>query len=173
MCMSVTSSQKSVLLCRHFYILLTTSTVLVTTPPPPAQRRVGTRKRPKTNHNQRLWDNMCARKELIHCWPRLYASFFKTSQLSRSTDMAPYVAGFMKHQMRNTGANLLRIPHKPPAGSLKVLHAPARRGGIRRASLTKIYNLETDEFLSNPPFFKTNLAGVIARHFPGERIELI
>jgi hypothetical protein len=49
----------------------------------------------------------------------------------------------------------------PPAGSLKVLHAPARRGGIRRASQTKIYNLETGEFVSNPPFSKTNLAGVI------------
>jgi hypothetical protein len=36
-----------------------------------------------------------------------------------------------------------RIPHMPPAGSSKVLHAPARRGGIRRASQTKIYNLET------------------------------
>jgi hypothetical protein len=42
----------------------------------------------------------------------------------------------------------------PPAGSLKVLRAPARRGGIRRASKTKIYNLETDEFVSNPPFSK-------------------
>jgi hypothetical protein len=40
---------------------------------------------------------------------------------------------------------LFKIPHKPPAGSLKVLHAPARRGGIRRASQTKIYNLETRE----------------------------
>jgi hypothetical protein len=38
-----------------------------------------------------------------------------------------------------------KIPHKPPAGSLKVLHAPARRGGIRRAPQTKIYNLETRE----------------------------
>ncbi len=49
---------------------------------------------------------------------------------------------------------LFRIPHKPPAGSLKVLHAPARRGGIRRVSQTKIYNLETNEFVSNPPFLK-------------------
>jgi hypothetical protein len=56
---------------------------------------------------------------------------------------------------------LFKIPHKPPAGSLKVLHAPARRGGIRRAPQTKIYNLETREFVSNPPFSKTNLAGVI------------
>jgi hypothetical protein len=32
------------------------------------------------------------------------------------------------------------------------LRAPARWGGIRRASQTKIYNLETDEFVSNPPF---------------------
>ena len=47
-----------------------------------------------------------------------------------------------------------KIPHMPPAGSLKVLHAPARRGGIRRASQTKIYNLETGEFVSNPPFSK-------------------
>jgi hypothetical protein len=51
----------------------------------------------------------------------------------------------------------------PPAGSLKVLHAPERREGIRRASQTKIYNLETGEFVSNPPFLKTNLAGVISR----------
>jgi hypothetical protein len=49
----------------------------------------------------------------------------------------------------------------PPAGSSKVLRAPARRGGIRRASQTKIYNLETGEYVSNPPFLKTNLAGVI------------
>jgi hypothetical protein len=49
---------------------------------------------------------------------------------------------------------LFKIPHKPPAGSLKVLHAPARRGGIRRAPQTKIYNLETREFVSNPPFSK-------------------
>ena len=49
---------------------------------------------------------------------------------------------------------LFKIPHKPPTGSLKVLHAPARRGGIRRASQTKINNLETDEFVSNPPFSK-------------------
>jgi hypothetical protein len=56
---------------------------------------------------------------------------------------------------------LFKIPHKPPAGSLKVLHAPARRGGIRRVPQTKIYNLETREFVSNPPFSKTNLAGVI------------
>jgi hypothetical protein len=51
----------------------------------------------------------------------------------------------------------------PPAGSLKVLHAPAHRGGIRQASQTKIYILETDEFVSNPPFLKTNLAGVISQ----------
>jgi hypothetical protein len=38
---------------------------------------------------------------------------------------------------------LFKIPHKPPTSSLKVLHAPARRGGIRRAPQTKIYNLET------------------------------
>jgi len=56
---------------------------------------------------------------------------------------------------------LFRIPHKPPAGSLRVLHAPARRGGIQHASKTKINNLETDEFASNPPFSKNNLEGVI------------
>ncbi len=55
---------------------------------------------------------------------------------------------------------LFRIPHKPPAGSLKVLHAPAHWGGIRRASQTKIYNLETDEFISNLPFSKQT-----SRHF--------
>jgi hypothetical protein len=42
----------------------------------------------------------------------------------------------------------------PPAGSLKVLRAPAPRGGIWCAPKTKIYNLETDEFVSNPPFSK-------------------
>ncbi len=47
---------------------------------------------------------------------------------------------------------LFRIPHMPPAGSLKVLRAPACQGGIWRASQTKFYNLETDEFVSNPPF---------------------
>ncbi len=62
---------------------------------------------------------------------------------------------------------LFRIPHKAPAGSLKVLHAPARRGGIRRASQTKSYNLETDEFVSNPPFLKTNLVGIISQHTLG------
>jgi hypothetical protein len=49
---------------------------------------------------------------------------------------------------------LFRIPHKPPAGFLRVLHAPARRGGIRRASKTKINNLGTDEYASNLPFSK-------------------
>ena len=58
---------------------------------------------------------------------------------------------------------LFRIPHKPPAGSLRVLHAPARRGGIRRASKTKINNLETDEFASNPPCSKNYLVGVISQ----------
>ncbi len=56
----------------------------------------------------------------------------------------------------------------PPAGSLKVLHAPACQGGILRALQTEIYNLETDEFVSNPPFSKINLAGVISQyHFGG------
>jgi hypothetical protein len=74
----------------------------------------------------------------------------------------------------DTQASLFRIPHKPPAGSLKVLHAPVRWGGIRRASQTKIYNLETDEFVSNPPFLKTNLAGVILYPtFWREQLELI
>ncbi len=47
-----------------------------------------------------------------------------------------------------------RIPHMPVAGSLKVLRAPARWGGIWCVSQTKIYNLETNEFVSNPPFSK-------------------
>jgi hypothetical protein len=64
--------------------------------------------------------------------------------------------------------NWFRIPHMPPAGSLKVLHAPAGQGGIRCASQTKIYNLETDEFVSNPSFLKTNLAGVISQPHFGE-----
>ncbi len=63
--------------------------------------------------------------------------------------------------------NLFRIPHMPPAGSLKVLHAPAHRRGIRRASQTKIYNLETNEFVSSPPFLK-NLP-----KFWWEQLELI
>ncbi len=68
----------------------------------------------------------------------------------------------------------LEYPTMPPAGSLKVLRAPARRGGIRRAPKTKIYNLETGEYVSNPPFLKTNLAGVISQHtFGREQLELI
>ena len=49
----------------------------------------------------------------------------------------------------------------PPSGFLKVLHAPVRWGGIRRTSQTKIYNLETDEFVSNLLFSKiyTNSGG--------------
>jgi hypothetical protein len=52
----------------------------------------------------------------------------------------------------------------PPAGSLKILRAPARRGGIQRTLQTKIYSLETNEFVSNLPFskqFRTTLAGTI------------
>jgi hypothetical protein len=60
-------------------------------------------------------------------------------------------------------SSLFKIPHKPPAGSLKVLHALARREGIRRAPKTKINNLETDEFVSNPPFSKKELAGVLSQ----------
>ncbi len=47
----------------------------------------------------------------------------------------------------------------PPAGSLKVLRAPARRGEIWRTFQTKIYNLDTDEFFSNPPFSKNEFGG--------------
>ncbi len=39
----------------------------------------------------------------------------------------------------------LEYPTMPPAGSSKVLRAPVRRGGTRRTSQTKIYNLETGE----------------------------
>jgi hypothetical protein len=46
---------------------------------------------------------------------------------------------------------------------LKVLHALARREGIRRAPKTKINNLETDEFAKNPPFLKKELAGVLSQ----------
>ncbi len=64
----------------------------------------------------------------------------------------------------------LKYPTMPPAGSSKVLRAPARQGGIRRASQTKIYNLETGEYVSNPPFLKTYLAGVISQpHFGGNK----
>ncbi len=61
----------------------------------------------------------------------------------------------------------------PPAGSLKVLHAPARRGGIWRASQIKIYNLETREFVSNPPFSKNEFGGSnIAIPLLREQLEL-
>jgi hypothetical protein len=81
---------------------------------------------------------------------------------------------FITLQIDGQSPNLFRIPHKPLAGSLKVLHAPVRWGGIQRASQTKIYNLETDEFVSNPPFLKTNLAGVISYPtFWREQLELI
>ncbi len=39
----------------------------------------------------------------------------------------------------------LEYPTMPPAGSSKVLRAPARWVGIQRAPKTKIYNLETGE----------------------------
>ena len=58
------------------------------------------------------------------------------------------------NQSPEEGGVSFRIPHKPPAGSLRVLHAPARRGGIWRVSKTKINNFGTDEFVSNPPFSK-------------------
>jgi hypothetical protein len=45
-----------------------------------------------------------------------------------------------------------RIPHMPPAGSLKVLRAPACRGGIRRMLQTKIYNLKLMSFLATRHF---------------------
>jgi hypothetical protein len=62
----------------------------------------------------------------------------------------------------------------PPAGSLKVLHAPARRGGIRRASQTKIYNLESREFVSNPPFSKKSSRRFhFALQFPRERLAFL
>jgi hypothetical protein len=65
---------------------------------------------------------------------------------------------------------LFRIPHMPPAGSLKVLRAPARQGGIWLASQTKIYNLETNKFVSNPPFSKNWFGGSnIAPYFQRER----
>ncbi len=68
---------------------------------------------------------------------------------------------FLSPTHRAIFTDSFRIPHMPPAGSLKVLHAPARQGEIRRASQTKIYNLETGEYVRNLPFLKTNLAGVI------------
>ena len=75
----------------------------------------------------------------------------------------------MKKLSKYTPRPLFRIPHMAPAGSLSVLHAPARRGGIRRASKTKINNLGT-EFVSNPPFSKNHLAGVILEvTFGGEQ----
>ena len=60
---------------------------------------------------------------------------------------------------------LFRIPHKPPAGFLRVLHAPARQGGIRRVSKTKINNLGTDEFVSNPPILKNRKPGFFKKSF--------
>jgi hypothetical protein len=41
-------------------------------PPNPSVGYVGTIRAQKKNHNQRSWDNLCARKELIHCWLRLF-----------------------------------------------------------------------------------------------------
>jgi hypothetical protein len=72
---------------------------------------------------------------------------------------------FMKSRQRWMGKSyrLFRIPHKPLAGSLKVLRAPARWRGIQRTSQIKIYNLEIDDFVSNLPFLKINLAGVISQ----------
>ncbi len=61
-------------------------------------------------------------------------------------------------------SDLFKIPHMPPAGSLKVLRAPVHWGGIRHALQAKIYNLETNEFVSNLPFskqFRTTLEGTI------------
>ncbi len=51
----------------------------------------------------------------------------------------------MHEEVERTSTYLtsLEYPTMPPAGSSKVLRAPARRGGIRRAPKTKIYNLET------------------------------
>ncbi len=85
---------------------------------------------------------------------------------SRRPLIAPPSRQLVVHQLIVASSLLVllfKIPHKPPAGSLKVSHAPARWGGIRRAPQTKIYNLETGtrEFVSNPPFSKTNLAEVI------------
>jgi hypothetical protein len=51
-----------------------------------------------------------------------------------------------------------------------VLHALARREGIRRAPKTKINNLGTNEFAKNPPFSKKELAGVLSQpNFRRER----
>ncbi len=42
------------------------------------------------------------------------------------------------------------------------------RDPTRVSNQNLLYNLETDEFVSNPPFFKFNLAGVISQpHFGG------
>ena len=76
------------------------------------------------------------------------------SLLHRHHLTAAAIVAFCLQHRHHHSPYLFRIPHLPPAGSLKVLHAPVRQGGIRRASQTKIYNLETDEFVSNPPFSK-------------------
>jgi hypothetical protein len=59
-----------------------------------------------------------------------------------------------------------RIPHKPPAGSLRVLHAPAHRGGIQRASKTKI-NKEPMSSLAT----RQNLAQFLAGTMDLKKIE--
>jgi len=58
---------------------------------------------------------------------------------------------------------LFRIPRKPLAGSLRVLHAPQRAGEGSGARQKPKSNLKTDEFASNPPFSKNHLAGVISQ----------
>ncbi len=62
-----------------------------------------------------------------------------------------------------------------PRQALWKCYMPQRVGEGSNACLkTKIYNLETDEFVSNPPFLKTNLAGVISQPtFGREQLELI
>jgi len=67
-------------------------------------------------------------------------------------------------------SSLFIIPHKPPAGSFRVLHASARGEGYGARQKPKT-NLETDEFASNPPFSKKSSRRFhFAIHFPRERL---
>jgi hypothetical protein len=65
-------------------------------------------------------------------------------QLHPENATTPPTATQPRH-LRNFCWPSLEYPTMPPAGSSKVLRAPARWVGIRRAPKTKIYNLETGE----------------------------
>jgi hypothetical protein len=55
-----------------------------------------------------------------------------------------------------------------------VFHPEAGWGGLpTRVQKTKIYNLETDEFASTPPFSKKHLAGAILQYILAGELEFL